>query len=270
MRLLSGQDLADFIKERQARQVRGLRQAHQIFPRLAIVRTSEDSRIAAYVRLKKAYGADILIDVDEHFVPQAEAATLIQKLNADPKVHGIIVQLPLADPSQTEALVNAVAPAKDVDGLGKNATLQPATALAIVWLLHGYNIELAGKKIAVVGQGRLVGAPLAQMLQASGYDVTPITKETEDLEVQTRAADIVITGVGVPGLIKSSMIKPGAVVVDAGVASEAGKLVGDMAPDVRERTDLTITPTKGGVGPLTVCALFDNVIQIALKQANTK
>ncbi len=263
MRLLNGLELAGYIQERQARQVRALRQAHKVFPKLAIVRTSEDPRIAAYVRLKKAYGTDILIDVEEHFVPQAQALDLVHRLNADASVHGIIVQLPLADTSQTDELVNAVAPAKDIDGLGQNAALEPATALAIIWLLHGYNVELKGKKIAVVGQGRLVGAPLTKMLQRDGYDVVPINKSTDNLEVLIREADVVITGAGVPGLIKSGMLKPGAVVVDAGVASEAGKLVGDVADDVRERSDLTITPPKGGVGPLTVCALFDNLIRAA-------
>ena len=263
MRILDGLDLAGFIKERQARQVRALRQAHKIFPKLAIVRTSDDPRIAAYIKLKQAYGADILVDVDEHFVPQAEALTLVKTLNDDPSVHGIIIQLPIADPTQTEELVNAVAPQKDVDGLGKNAVLQPATPLAIIWLLAGYNIELAGKKIVVVGQGRLVGAPLTRTMQGMGYDVTPVTKSTADMELVLRNADVVISGAGVPGLIKKDMIKLGAVVVDAGVATDKGKLVGDIDDAVRERQDLTITPPKGGVGPLTVCALFDNVIRAA-------
>ncbi len=263
MRILDGLELAGYIKERQARQVRALRQARKIFPKLAIVRASDDPRIAAYIRLKQAYGSDILIDVDEHAVPQDKALELIKKLNSDQSVHGIIVQLPVADPSQTEELVNAVAPAKDVDGLGKNAVLQPATPMAIMWLLHGYNIDLTGKKIVVVGQGRLVGAPLTSMLQSMGHTVTPITKSTDNMELVLREADIVISGAGVPGLIKKDMIKLGAVVVDAGVATDKGRLVGDIADELRARSDLTITPAKGGVGPLTVCALFDNVIRAA-------
>jgi methylenetetrahydrofolate dehydrogenase (NADP+) / methenyltetrahydrofolate cyclohydrolase len=261
MRLLDGLQLAGFIKERQARQVRALRQAHKIFPKLAIVRTSEDPRIAAYVKLKKAYGADILIDVEEHFIPQAEALATIKKLNADNSVTGIIVQLPLSDASQTSELLNAVAPQKDVDGLGEKAVLDPATPLAILWLLAGYNVELAGKNIIIVGQGRLVGGPLTKMLQASGHNVTPVTKATENLEAVVRTGDVVITAAGVPGLVKSDMLRPDAVVVDAGVATDKGKLVGDIEPEVYERHDLTITPKKGGVGPLTVCALFENVIR---------
>lgn len=263
MRTLDGLALAGFIKERQAAQVRALRQAHHIFPKLAIVRTSEDSRIAAYVRLKKAYGDDILVDVDEHFVPQKDALALIQKLNKDDAVTGIIVQLPLADPAGTTELLNAVDPSKDVDGLGEHAILDPATPLAILWLLAGYNVELKNKNIVVIGQGRLVGAPLSKMLRASGCTVTPVTKSTDDLRAVVRAGDVIISAAGSPGLLTSDMVQPGATVVDAGVATDKGKLVGDIDPAVRERNDLTITPEKGGVGPLTVSALFENVIRAA-------
>jgi methylenetetrahydrofolate dehydrogenase (NADP+) / methenyltetrahydrofolate cyclohydrolase len=263
MRILDGSALAGFIKERQAYQVRALRQAHQIHPKLAIVRTSEDPRIAAYVKLKKTYGSDIQVDVEEHFISQGDALRLIKKLNTDDAVTGIIVQLPLVSTDQTAELVNAVAPEKDVDGLGENATLDPATPLAIVWLLAGYNVEVKGKNIVVIGQGRLVGAPLTKMLRDSGCHVTTVTKTTDNLTAVVRGGDIIISAAGSPGLLKSDMIQPGAVVVDAGVATENGKLVGDIDPAVRSRHDLTITPEKGGVGPLTVTALFDNVIRAA-------
>ncbi|HSW81701.1 MAG TPA: bifunctional 5,10-methylenetetrahydrofolate dehydrogenase/5,10-methenyltetrahydrofolate cyclohydrolase [Candidatus Saccharimonas sp.] len=267
MKILDGASLASFIKERQAHQVRALRQAHKIYPKLAIVRTSEDSRIAAYVRLKKAYGDDILVDVEEHFVPQGQALELIGSLNADVTVTGIIVQLPLADPTQADELLNAVAPQKDVDGLGEHATLDPATPLAILWLLAGYNVELRNKKIVVIGQGRLVGAPLARMMRASNLDVTVVTKQSDDIIATVRDADVVISATGHPGVLTSDMLRPGVTVVDAGVATDKGKLVGDIDPAVRDRHDLTITPEKGGVGPLTVCALFDNVIRAANAQS---
>lgn len=267
MKILDGASLASFIKERQAHQVRALRQAHKIYPKLAIVRTSEDSRIAAYVRLKKAYGDDILVDVEEHFVPQGQALELIGSLNADATVTGIIVQLPLADPTQADELLNAVAPQKDVDGLGEHATLDPATPLAILWLLAGYNVELRNKKIVVIGQGRLVGAPLARMMRASNLDVTVVTKQSDDIIATVRDADVVISATGHPGVLTSDMLRPGVTVVDAGVATDKGKLVGDIDPAVRDRHDLTITPEKGGVGPLTVCALFDNVIRAANAQS---
>ena len=261
MRLLNGSDLAGFIKQRQAQQVRALRQAHHLVPTLAIVQTRIDPVIDKYIQLKKAYGADILVEVHVHTVEQSKALALIQNLNQDDSIHGIIVQLPLPDPTQTDTLVDAVTPAKDVDGLGQHAVLDPATPMAVNWLLAGYNVELRGKKIVIVGQGRLVGKPLARMFENSGYQVATAHKGTENLGELTRSADVLITAAGVPRLITSDMIKPQAVVVDAGVATDAGKLVGDLADDVRDRQDLTITPPKGGVGPLTVCALFENVIR---------
>lgn len=262
-KLLNGRDLADFVKERQARQVRALRQAHHVFPRLAIIQTVDNPVIDSYVRLKQAYGADILIDVDVYKVDQDELAGVIERLNEDASTHGIIIQLPLADTSGTQAAVDAVVPAKDVDGLGADATLDPATPVAINWLLAGYNVQLAEKKIALVGKGRLVGAPLARMWQTSGYDVTVFDENSQDMEARLPEYDVIVSATGVPGLIKSDMVKHGAVIVDAGTAAEHGKIVGDIASEVRERDDVTITPEKGGVGPLTVAALFDNVIQTA-------
>ena len=264
MKLLNGAELASYIKVRQAQQVRALRQAWKIYPRLAIVQTIDSPVIDTYVRLKQRYGEDIKVAVDSYRLTEDEALVKIQELNTDDAVHGIIVQLSLADETRTDEIVNAVAPEKDVDGLGVNATLDPATAMAIHWLLMGYNVELKGKKIVVVGLGRLVGAPLVKMLQQSGYDVTPITRTTENSAEQILAADVVITAAGAPGLITPPMLKIGAVVVDAGTASEGGEIRGDVAPEVYEtRHDITITPVKGGVGPLTVTALFDNVIRCA-------
>ena len=320
MKLLNGKELADYIKQRQAGEVRALRQAHKVFPKLAIVQCKDDPIINTYVRLKKKYGAEILIDVDVYNISQQEIAKNLQSLNEDKTVHGIIVQLPLADTSQTDAIVNMVSPEKDVDALGdpeapwpshlsapqgadeqqtesymkygeglaesatqrsaktagsadssagrqasgvRGSWFEPATPMAIQWLLAGYNVDLQGKKVLLVGRGKLVGAPLEKILTESGIDVTIAERGTESLNTLSKEADIIITATGSPAIIYSDMVKQGAVVVDAGVASEDGKTVGDVAPDVYERDDLTITPTRGGVGPLTVCALFDNVIRAA-------
>lgn len=268
MRLLNGRELAGYIKERQAAQVRALRQAHHVQPKLAIVVTIDNPVTNAYLKLKERYGADILIDVDVYRVSQTEVRETLNKLSNDDSVHAIITQLPLEDPTETEEIVNLVPPEKDVDGLGKAPHFQPATPLAILWLLAGYNIELKGKEVLLVGRGKLVGAPLEKMLIES--EVTPAVadKFTLDLKAETLKADVVITATGAHGVITSDMLKPHAVVVDAGVASEGGKTVGDVAPEVyEERDDLTITPVKGGVGPLTVCALFDNVIRAATRIA---
>jgi methylenetetrahydrofolate dehydrogenase (NADP+) / methenyltetrahydrofolate cyclohydrolase len=265
MKTLSGTELVGYIKERQAKQVRALRQASKIMPRLAIVRSGENPVIDVYVKMKCNYGDDILIEVDVCNIPGSELIEKINELNTDKNVHAIIVQLPLENPELTDMALITVAPEKDVDGLGDDPIFTPATAMAIDWLLAGYNVDLANKKIAIVGKGRLVGGPLAKMWRDSGYDVTVCDRKTADLPAEIRASDVIVTATGVHGIITSDMVSPGAVVVDAGTAAEHGKIVGDLADDVREREDITITPTKGGVGPLTVSALFDNVINAALK-----
>jgi methylenetetrahydrofolate dehydrogenase (NADP+)/methenyltetrahydrofolate cyclohydrolase len=265
MKVLSGAELASFIEERQAKQVRALRQAHGVHPKLAIVQTIDNPVIDSYVALKKRYGADILVEVEDYKIDQAQLPGVVERLNSDPSVHGIIIQLPLADESQTQSAVDMVAPEKDVDGLGVNAILDPATPLAINWLAAGYNVNLVGRRIAIIGNGRLVGAPLSRIWRESGYDVTVFDENSHDMEAQLPEFDIIVTAAGVPGLVKSDVLKQGAVVIDAGTASEHGKIVGDVAADVRERDDITITPEKGGVGPLTVTALFDNVIRAAQK-----
>lgn len=268
MRLLDGSELAGFIKERQAKQVRALRQAHGIQPRLAIIRTNPDPVVDSYMKLKQVYGQDILIEVDIHTIDQSTALETINRLNDNPAVHGIIIQIPLADPSQTDEILDAVRAAKDVDGLGKDATLDAATPQAINWLLAAYNVDLSGKRVVIVGHGRLVGRPLARMWQNSGLDVMVADKHTPDLPGLTKSADVLVCATGVPGLIKADMVKPDAIIVDAGVATDRNGLVGDVAAEVRELPNITITPEKGGVGPLTVCALFDNVIRAARKTIN--
>lgn len=263
MKILNGRELAEFIKERQGREVRALRQAWNVNPKLAIVVTIDNPIIDLYVRLKQQYGADILIDVDVHRVELTDVPTLLSKLSEDSSIHGIIVQLPISDPTKTDEIVNLVAPGKDVDALGSQSKFDPATPMAILWLLAGYNIDLASKQVLLVGRGKLVGQPLERILKASDVNVRVADRSTEDLAAEVAEADIIITATGSPAILYADMIKKGAVVVDAGVASEDGKTVGDVAPDVYERDDLTITPVKGGVGPLTVCALFENVIRAA-------
>ena len=270
MKLLNGSELAGYIKERQAKQVRALRQAHGVMPKLVIIRTNPDPVVDSYMRIKRGYGQDILIDVDVLTIDESAAISTIKKLNDDPSVHGIIVQIPLPDPSKTTATLNAVAPNKDVDGLGAHPKLDAATPMAINWLLSGYNVNLAGKNLVIVGHGRLVGRPLKSLWERSGLNVTVADKYTKDLAQVTRKADVLVSATGVPGLITEKMVKPNAVIVDAGVATDKNGLAGDVAADVRELPEITITPAKGGVGPLTVCALFDNVIRAAQRVAEVK
>lgn len=268
MKLLNGAELADFIKERQAKQVRALRQAHKIIPKLAIIICGDNGPSQKYVALKRQYGEDILVDVEVHGVQQSEAKGLIGSLNQNPDVHGVIVQLPLTDPSQTDEIVNAIAPDKDVDSLSDNSLFDAATPMAIMWLLSGYNINLQGKNVVVVGQGRLVGAPLTKMLQKSDIEPKIVDENTKNAAEIFSDADVIITAVGKAGLISSDMIPLDCVVIDAGMSSEKGVIKGDLADDVYGRQDLTLTPVRGGVGPLTVAALFDNVIRAASSLSN--
>ena len=278
MRFLNGAELRDFIKERQAKQVRALRQSWRVFPKLVIFYASKNPVTETYMRLKENYGADILVEVERREVEISKLKEEIQKANIDEDIHGIIVQLPLENKNgeklsknETEAILSEISKEKDVDGLN-GGNFIPATAQAINWLLAGYNISLENKKIAVVGQGKLVGAPLSKMFEDSGVDVSKFDElNSSDMKEKLKDFDVVITAVGKPGLITSEMLKNKAVVVDAGTASENGKIKGDVEDSVRElREDLITTPIKGGVGPLTVASLIDNVIVAARKVANKK
>ena len=261
MKILSGKELAGFIKERQAHQVKAL----SVQPHLLIIRDSDNPVIEKYVNLKIKYGDDIGVKVTDYLAKDTtDIERTIKQANEDPTIHGIILQLPIKDKSETDRLTALITPAKDVDGLSGNPNaFDSATATAIHWLLTGYDIELKHKKIAIVGRGKLVGAPLAKMWQTSSYDVT-IFHRGSDLTNLTDF-DIIISATGQPGLILSSYVSPGTVLVDAGTASDKGVLKGDLADDLRSRQDLAaITPILGGVGPLTVTCLFDHVLTAAV------
>jgi methylenetetrahydrofolate dehydrogenase (NADP+)/methenyltetrahydrofolate cyclohydrolase len=267
-KLLNGTELVGYIEERQARQVRALRQASHVFPRLVIIKSTAASPVIdTYIRMKQRYGEEILIETLVEVLSDDDMPAAIDRLNGDPLVHGIIVQLPIDDITKTEDIVNRIAPEKDVDGLGKLAKFDSATATAIDWLLAGYAVDLKGKKLTLVGNGRLVGAPLAHMWRESGYDVTVLDRSHDDITAVLRESDVIVTATGVPRLITTNMVPIGATVVDAGTASEDGGIVGDVDPQVRTRDDIKITPEKGGVGPLTIAALFDHVIQSAARVA---
>lgn len=265
MKKLNGSELAGYIQERQAKQVRGLRQAHGIEPKLAIIKTIDDPVINTYVRLKREYGAEIGVGVEIHDVDQNDLGQTIQQLNSDDTVSAIIIQLPLADNSNVDEYLELVSPEKDVDGLGGNSPYIPATPQAIEWLLDGYNIDLGpNTRIGLVGRGRLVGEPLERLLLARGLE--PVVFQKGDSLEELRQMDVVISATGVPGLIKADWLKTKCVAIDAGVATAGGKTVGDFDASVYERDDIILTPKKGGVGPLTVCALFENVIRTGLSQ----
>ena len=262
-KILSGRLLADFIKERQKNMVSSMTKK----PTLLIIRDSDNPVIKKYVDLKIRYGEDIGIKVIDHKAKDStDIKATIEKANSDPEISGIILQLPILEKDQTDTLTNLIAPEKDVDGLSNHGNYDSATATAITWLLAGYDINLKTQSIAIVGHGKLVGAPLYQMFLNSGYRVE-IFDYGSDL-TKLKEFDIIISATGQPGLILDDYIKPGATLVDAGTASEDGVLKGDLAPEIRKRTDLTaITPEIGGVGPLTIACLFDHVIRSHEKHA---
>ncbi|MBR5647957.1 bifunctional 5,10-methylenetetrahydrofolate dehydrogenase/5,10-methenyltetrahydrofolate cyclohydrolase [Candidatus Saccharibacteria bacterium] len=257
MKLLNGSELAGFIKERQSHVARSKHAT------LLIIRDSDNPVITKYVNLKIKYGEDIGVKVIDYCAKNSDdIAKKILEANNDSAISGIILQLPILEKEKTDELTNLIAPAKDVDGLSDNGDFDSATATAINWLLAGYDIKLDTARIAIVGRGKLVGAPLLKMWQNSGFNVSMFHRG-DDLNA-LRDFDIIVTATGKPGIITSEMVKPGAVIVDAGTASEDGVLKGDVANEVRERADLTaITPIIGGVGPLTVTCLFEHVLQAA-------
>ncbi len=257
---LNGLELVGFIQERQAGAVRNLKQEYKIAPKLAIIRTNPDPVVDSYMRIKQSYGEDIGVIVEVHNTAQSEVISILNKLNNDENTHGIIVQIPLPDPKQTNEILNTVSIKKDVDGLAESSLFDPATPVAINWLLAGYNIQLDGANLLIIGQGRLVGKPLKKMWESSGLEVTTADKSTENLRELTLNADVIVTATGAAGIVTPDMISEDAVIVDAGVATDKNGLIGDVAPEVREMPNIKMTPDKGGVGPLTVAALFENVL----------
>lgn len=249
--LLDGRELVSYIKQRQAQQARSLGTP----PRLAIVRQGATPSTDVYMRVKQAYGDEIGVAVDVYTEAPDTLLARIKSLNKDKTVTGINVELPFKDALQlTDQALAAVALAKDVDGLAPKTPFEVATPKGIMWLLSAYNVDLKDKRIAVVGQGRLVGLPLSDRLETSGHEVIRLDDTAKDLKTALQGADIIISATGQAGIITSAMVAPGAVIVDAGAPAS------DLAADLRARTDIKLTPNPGGVGPVTVAALFDNLL----------
>ena len=263
---LDGRELAGFIKQRQYQQVVSLQHLPRR-PKLAIICCNEEVVSDKYSNIKQKYGEDINIAVDVYDVSFDELESQIDKLNNDPSTHGIIVQLPLpARDEEVDKLLSSIDPAKDVDTLGASSNFLPPTPNAILWLLGGYDIDVAGKNIGLIGHGRLVGRPLADLLSESGYEPQICDETSGDRQVILDTADIIVTATGQPKSLGADDIRPGVVVIDAGTASEGGVLVGDVDPAAYDRDDIKISPVPGGVGPLTVCALFENVLNAFMSQ----
>lgn len=278
MQLMDGRAAAEALRAKLVQRIESLK-ARGVVPTLAIVQVDDDERTVRYVRAKTDTAAALGITI-RHIAldPHQQAATLdplirerLAALNADPNVHGILLQLPLPHGLDSDELINMIAPAKDVDGLtatnqaaldAGRELLVPATPLGILRLLEAYHVPIAGSTIAVIGQGLVVGKPLATMLRSRGATVRTADASTSDLHTITRGADIVISATGQPNLISPDLITNTTVLIDAGLAEAGSGLVGDTTEAAREKARLT-TPVRGGVGPMTVASLLGNVVLAA-------
>jgi methylenetetrahydrofolate dehydrogenase (NADP+)/methenyltetrahydrofolate cyclohydrolase len=282
-RTLDGRAVAAQIRSEVAERVRALSE-RGVTPGLAAVLVGDDQASRIYVGAKHKACADVGIRSEQvdlpSYVTEGELMATLRRLNRDPEIHGIIVQLPLPAHLRELEVQRTVAPEKDVDGLHpwnigmmlrSEPTFLPATPYGIVELLLREGIPLEGAEVCIVGYGDLVGAPLSIMLTQDSIrgnaTVTSTHIKTRDLKAHTLNADILVAAAGVPQLIGGDMIKPGATVVDVGVHRTADGLVGDVKYDEAAAVAGAITPVPGGVGPMTVAMLLVNTVAAAEQQA---
>ena len=281
-RILDGKAIAAEIRSEVAERVRALSE-RGVTPGLAAVLVGEDQASRIYVSAKHKACADVGIRSEQvdlpAYVTEHEVTATLRRLNRDPDIHGIIVQLPLPSHLHELEIQRTIAPEKDVDGLHPwnigmmlrgEPTFQPATPYGIVELLLRSGVSLEGAEVVVVGYGELVGAPLSILLAQDSIrgnaTVTCTHAKTRNLTEHTRRADILVAAAGVPQLITADMVKPGATVIDVGVHRTADGLVGDVQAEVAEVAG-AITPVPGGVGPMTVAMLLVNTVAAAETQA---
>jgi methylenetetrahydrofolate dehydrogenase (NADP+)/methenyltetrahydrofolate cyclohydrolase len=254
---------------------RGLRR-----PGLAVVLVGDDPASQVYVRNKRLACEECgLVSVSHdlpHSTTQTELLSLIDRLNADDRIDGILVQVPLPDHIDERAVIEAIDPAKDVDGFHpynvgrlalRNPLMRPCTPYGVIRLLEKTGIPAKGKHCVVVGASNLVGRPMALELLLAGATVTICHRFTEGLREYVEAAEILVVAVGKPGIVRGEWVKPGAVVIDVGInRMPDGKLVGDVEFEVARERASFITPVPGGVGPMTVAMLMKNTLESALQR----
>jgi len=255
--------------------------AQGVTPGLAVVLVGEDPASRVYVSMKEKACEDCGLFSVEHKLPtetsEADLLALISRLNADPKIDGILVQLPLPKQINENTILEAISPAKDADGfhpynVGRLATgnplFRPCTPYGVMKMLEETGVDLNGKNVVVVGRSNIVGKPVALMCLAAHATVTICHSRTVDLPAKVAAADIVIAAVGIPEMIKGSWIKEGAVVIDVGVNRVGEKrLVGDVEFASASQKAAAITPVPGGVGPMTITMLLYNTLESAKRRA---
>jgi len=281
-RIIDGKAIAAGLRGRVASEVARIKRDHGLLPGLAVVLVGNDPASEVYVRSKHKQTQEAGMASFDHKLPadvaQADLLALIESLNRDPSVHGILVQLPLPKSLNTEAVINAIDPAKDVDGLhpanagrlaGGFAALSPCTPLGCIILARSVHTSLEGLNAIVIGRSNLVGRPLLQLLLNENATVTIAHSRSRDLPKLTARADLVFAAVGRAEMVRGDWIKPGATVIDVGInrlpAVDGGKprLVGDVAFQEALAVAGAITPVPGGVGQMTVACLLVNTLRAA-------
>ena len=272
--IIDGKAIAAKLREDLAKEVAGM----DIKPGLAVILIGDDPASHVYVRNKIKACEKVGIESFEARLPekatQAEIAAEIQAFNDNPKVHGILMQLPVPDHLDSDALIQMIDPAKDVDGLsfinqgklvaGDTSGLVPCTPQGSMMLIRSAVDDLSGLNAVVIGRSLLFGKPMAQLLLAANCTVTSAHSRTKDLESVCRNADIIVAAVGRLKMVKESWIKPGAVVIDVGInRGEDGKLYGDVDFESAKGVASAITPVPGGVGPMTIACLLKNTVKAA-------
>jgi methylenetetrahydrofolate dehydrogenase (NADP+)/methenyltetrahydrofolate cyclohydrolase len=277
MQLIDGRKLADKIHGNVASEVEALKSEKNITPGLAVVLVGNNPASQAYVKMKakacKEVGFYSIVHEMPESITQDEIIATIEMMNNNPRIDGILVQLPLPKHIDTTKILEVVDPKKDVDGfhpynVGRMVTgldsFVACTPLGVMEMFKEYDISLQGKDVCVVGASNIVGKPMANLLINANATVTTTHIYTKDLASHTGKADIVIVGAGVPNLIKKDMVKDGAIVIDIGINKlESGKLVGDVDFDEVAPKCSYITPVPGGVGPMTIAMLLANTLKSA-------
>ncbi|TQV79672.1 bifunctional methylenetetrahydrofolate dehydrogenase/methenyltetrahydrofolate cyclohydrolase FolD [Denitrobaculum tricleocarpae] len=286
---LDGKAFAAGLRERVSAEVASLKSEHGLTPGLAVVLVGEDPASQVYVRSKGKQTVECGMNSFEHkmdaSVSQEELLAKVAELNADPAVHGILVQLPLPKHMDDLAVIDAIDPAKDVDGFhainagrlmtggkGAAAPMVPCTPLGCLLLLRDHLGDMSGLTAVVVGRSNIVGKPMGQLLLQESCTVTIAHSRTKDLPSVCREADILVAAVGRPEMVKGDWIKPGATVIDVGINRidvEGGKtrLVGDVATAEAREVAGAITPVPGGIGPMTIACLLANTVTATCRQA---
>ncbi len=279
--LLEGKKVATALDETMTKRVQVLKEKG-VTPGLAVILVGDNSASAVYVRNKKRRAEKLGIDFQLiHFdttVTEKELLSKINELNNDPAIDGFIVQLPVPDHIDEDKVIEAISPAKDVDGftpisvgnlwIGTPLT-KPATASGILMMLDYYNVDLDGKNVVIVGRSNIVGKPTAALMLNRNATVTITHSHTKNLKEITSKADVLVVAIGQAKFIKKDYVKDQAIVIDVGMdRDENGKLCGDVDfDDVKDHVSM-ITPVPGGVGPMTITALVDQVIELAEGRAN--